>query len=213
MKKFTSIRLTFLLFFMGMGLVFLLGSFSYPVFPLNPYGNGIKWTIMPNSFLTINGSSNVNRFGCETDGAFQAETLWGTPSQQGKTIHMEGAVTVAINQFDCNNKMLTNDLRKTLKAKEYPEMVIRFVSLERMPVSDGKEDFVSGKVTIELAGQQKPFELMYSFIKTTSGYKLQGGRTFSFTDFDLSPPKKIGGLIKVKDHFEVTFTLLLLEAN
>jgi hypothetical protein len=35
--------------------------------------------------------------------------------------------------FDRRSKMITDDLRKTLKAEEYPTLAIRFLSLERTP--------------------------------------------------------------------------------
>lgn len=169
----------------------------------------LRWTVLPSSFITISGSSNVNTFGCDANGIFRAEPLQGMIAKDGKTVAMQGAITIALNQFDCHNRILNNDLRKTLKADEYPHMTIRFVSLERMPLCNGGEDFISGKVVIELAGQRKAFNLRYSFSKTNSGYKLQGSRAFSFADFNLSPPRKVGGIIKVKDDFDVAFTLLL----
>ncbi len=214
-KKLISINqpFPFLHFVLGVAMICLLSSFIPSNDQYHANGNEVKWAILPNSFITINGSSNVNTFGCEANGTFKAETLRGAVAKDGKTIEMKGSVTIAINQFDCNNRLLTNDLRKTLKADEHPQMVIRFLALERMPFCDGGEDFVSGKVIIELAGQRKPFELRYSFIKTASGYKLQGSRAFSFADFDLTPPKKIGGLVKVKDDFDVAFTLLLNNIN
>ncbi len=173
----------------------------------------VSWAVLPNSFITINGSSNVNTFGCEAIGLFQAETIQGTVEGNGKNVKMKGSISLDINQFDCKNRMLTSDLRKTLKAEEYPKMSIHFVSLERLPLCNGGEDFISGMVVIELAGKRKPFQLRYSFAKTPQGYKLEGSRAFSFADFDLSPPKKVGGLVKVKDDFDVAFTLQLSDAN
>lgn len=179
------------------------------VTPHERHSSDIHWTVLPNSLVTINGSSNINTFGCEASGFFKADALQGNLAKDGKSVDMKGAITIDISQFDCQNRMLNNDLRKTLKADEYPKMTIRFVFLERMPLCDGGEDFITGKVIIELAGQRKPFYLRYAFSKTNSGYKLQGSRAFSFADFNLSPPKKVGGLVKVKDDFDVAFTLLL----
>lgn len=201
------------LFLAGLVTVCMLGSFNYAIPQHHANSGEVNWAVLPNSYITINGSSNVNTFGCEATGLFQAETLHGTTAQDGKSIKMTGSITLGINQFDCNNRMLTNDLRKTLKADEHPQMNIHFLSLERMPLCNGGEDFLSGMVIIELAGKRKPFNLRYSFTKTNSGYRLQGSRGFSFADFDLSPPKKIGGLVKVNDDFDVAFTLLLDNIN
>lgn len=200
--------------FILMGMFMLLPSFvpaagEYVIIPNKP----VSWMVLPNSFITISGSSNINTFGCGASGSFKSETLHGSTARDGKTVDMKGAISIAINEFDCKSRMLNKDLRKTLKAKEFPEMVIRFVSLEHMPSAEAGEDVVNGRVIIELAGQRKLFNLSYTFTKTPSGFKLQGGRSFSFADFNLSPPKKIAGLVKVKDDFDVAFTLLLHNVN
>ncbi len=195
------------------GALCIFGSFTYTGSSLHGSRSEFRWTVLPNSSITISGSSNINRFGCEAGGVYRAEPLLGSLAKDGKTVDMQGAISIAVDQFDCRHRMLNNDLRKTLKADEYPHMTIRFVSLERMPLYESGQDFISGKVLIELAGQRKTFVLRYSFSKTPSGCKLEGSRAFSFADFNLSPPSKVGGMIKVKDDFDVAFTLQLNTCN
>lgn len=193
-----------------LGILCLLSSFAFQ--PQHKNNNTLKsnfkWGIQRNSSITIKGSSNVNTFGCSSSGNFKSETLHGT-IKPNQSIEMKGSVTIDIHSIDCNNRILTNDLRKTLKAEEYPNMKIHFKSLERIPIASDGEDFVGGNVIIELAGTKKSFYLRYSFVQTKEGITLSGSRAFSFADFDLSPPQKAGGLIKVKDDFDVAFTLVI----
>ena len=105
--------------------------------------------------------------------------------------------------------MLTSDLRKTLKASEYPNLVIRFVALERLPVFENNHDVVNGFVDVSLAGVTKRFIIPYKLEKTGSVVYLNGARTFSFSDFKLVPPQKLGGIVKVKNDFDVDFQLVL----
>jgi hypothetical protein len=106
--------------------------------------------------------------------------------------------------------MITNDLRKTLKSDEYPRMTIRFISLQSMPQEQRKIEWIKGLVEVELAGVVRRFELNYSFSRISAGYIiLNGSRDFSFADFKLTPPEKLGGLIKIKDAFGVNFQLIL----
>ena len=63
---------------------------------------------------------------------------------------------------------------------------------------------------IQLAGVCKRFEIDYSFENSgSSSIKLKGSGSFCFSDFNPTPPKKIAGLIKVKDDFDVNFQLVL----
>lgn len=204
----TSPYLSLLSMFFWLGMFCLLVSFKAD----SVYKNGssmLHWRVLPSSFISIKGSSNVNTFGCMASGALSTQPLKGMIPKNGKGVNMEGFIRIDINQFDCGNRMLTSDLRKTLNADQHPQMTIHFVWLDRMPVCDGGDDLITGRVLIELAGQRKSFYLKYAFSKTTTGYKLEGSKAFTFADFDLSPPKKIGGLVKVKDDFDVAFTLIL----
>jgi hypothetical protein len=127
-----------------------------------------------------------------------------------KAVTLRGAIRMNILSFDCHNNMIRKDLRKTLKADEYPTMTIRFLTLKTMPLLSAKAEQVTGWVEVELAGVKKRFELNYSFRETSVGImRLNGGRKFNFSDFKLAPPEKFAGLIKIKDEFDVNFMLIL----
>lgn len=186
-----------------------LASFTNPEISTGAWFNDtFRWTIQSGSTLSIEGSSNVNTFGCSSSGNFQSGTIHGR-ILQNKSIALKGAVTININSFDCNNRMLTNDLRRTLKASEYPDMKIHFINLERVPLTHDNYDYVGGDVYIELAGEKKRFYLRYALTRTGDELTLSGSRAFSFSDFNLSPPQKVGGIIKVKDDFDVSFKLVI----
>lgn len=168
-----------------------------------------KWKVEKNSTLLVKGKSNVNSFTCTINEYTKNDTLICS-NDVSKSVRLKGEMRMDVLRFDCHSGMLTKGLRQTLKADEYPIMMIRFLSLERMPILLTKEESVKGWIEVELAGAVKRFELTYSFNKNSGGnIQLDGGRTFCFSDFQLSPPKKFGGLIKIKDEFVVRFQLLL----
>ncbi|MEP7109112.1 MAG: hypothetical protein ABI760_14055 [Ferruginibacter sp.] len=170
-----------------------------------------RWAVQETSSIRIQGSTNINTFGCDITGYYQPDTIYcSDENAASKLVTLNGALQIDILKFDCHNKMLTVDLRKTLKADEYPTLVIRFLSLERAPAIHNNKDYLRGWVEIELAGCSRRFEVCYTFIKAgTSFIQLNGNRSFSFADFKLTPPKKLAGLIKVNDKFNVDFNLLL----
>lgn len=173
----------------------------------------VKWAIQKTSTLRILGQSNVNSFGCDIKGFFQPDTIYCSDMPEGRAVPLRGAVKITVASFNCHNELITNDLRKTLKASQYPYLVIRFLSLERFPDLQNMRDCIKGCVEIELAGKCKQFQLNYSFVNSGSCMQLNGSKNFCFSDFDLSPPKKLAGLIKVKDDFNVQFQLLLTPCN
>ncbi|MDB5232410.1 MAG: hypothetical protein JWN76_3215 [Chitinophagaceae bacterium] len=168
----------------------------------------VKWSVEKNSSLSVKGKSNVNNFTCNIKEYGKRDTIIcvNDPAQPVKLI---GAIEMEILSFNCHSNLITKDLRKTLKADEYPTMIIHFLSLANMPVLKDKTESIDGWVEVELAGVVKRFMLHYSFVKSEAGILLDGGRTFCFSDFKLSPPKKLAGMVKIKDEFDVNFRLIL----
>ncbi|MDB5191015.1 MAG: hypothetical protein JWQ96_578 [Segetibacter sp.] len=171
--------------------------------------NLVKWVVEKNSTLRVEGESNVNKFTCNINEYAKRDTIF-VSGNQSKQVKLSGRLQMNVMDFNCHNSLITKDLRKTLKSKEYPKMNIHFLSLECMPGFQSKCEYIKGWVEVELAGVRKRFEMNYTFSKDgTSLIKLNGGRNFCFSDFKLSPPQKLAGLIKIKDEFDVNFQLVL----
>ncbi|MEO8765974.1 MAG: hypothetical protein ABI416_16860 [Ginsengibacter sp.] len=171
--------------------------------------NVVKWVIEKKSTLRVDGRSNVNSFTCNINEYAGNDTII-CAYDLSKSIKLSGKMQMDIVSFNCHSNMITKDLRKSLKASEYPKMVIHFLTLQWMPALHDTTEVIKGWVEVELAGVTKRFELSYSFTRGDSGnILLNGGRSFNFSDFKLSPPHKLAGLVKVRDDFDVNFELIL----
>lgn len=179
-----------------------------------PPKNPIKWAIEKTSTLKVAGKSNVNEFTCNIVGYYQPDTISYSHDDDGRAVRLNGCLEIDVFRFDCHNKLITNDLRKTLKAEAHPTLIIRFVSLERTPSFQNITQKMKGWVEVELAGVRKTFQINYEFArKSNDTYLLNGSRVFCFSDFKLIPPRKLAGAIKIKDEFSVDFSLRLLPLN
>ena len=168
-----------------------------------------RWAVQQNSNLNVQGSSNVNRFSCTIKSIGVCDTIQ-VSGNSGGAVTLKGCIKMDVLNFDCANNLVQKDLRKTLKADEYPKMSIRFLSLKKMPTLARPIENITGWVEVELAGTKKVMEIYYSFQSNTAGQiLLNGGRKFCFSDFNLAPPRKLAGLVKIKDEFDVNFQLIL----
>jgi len=172
-------------------LLFVLPAFNSP-------DNAATWVVMPGSSLTVNGSTNINTFQCEITNYLQPDTMTCIrQSQKGQVLPMNGKLNLDILAFDCHNKMMTNDLRKTLRAKEHPHLTIRFISINSFPDLRNPSK-ITGVVDIGLAGVTKRFEINYLFTaENAQMLHLKGDRVINFSDFNLVPPSKLGGCTKI----------------
>ena len=203
-------------FFLSISMLSLCAAFqARPVIkaPTAPAREKIRWIVQKNSSLSIAGHTNVNRFSCGVAEYGEADTI--TCLNEGfrgenRGIPLRGALRIDIAGFDCSNKFMTSEFKKTLKYKDYPRLIITFVSLDKMPVFDNRAETVKGCVNVELAGVSRRFDINYTSSRLDAAtLELIGNREFGFSDFGLQPPQKMGGLIRVNDVLNVQFILCL----
>lgn len=167
-----------------------------------------RWVIMKGGSLRVDGSTNVNKFKCDISSNAKSDTVNIYKSSGKNPVQLSGSLVLDVQNFDCHNPVMTSDLRKTLKAKTHPKLVIRFLNLSRYPDLDGQQENIRGAVTIELAGVTKRFDVDYRFLSSNQNViNLIARRQVNFTDFDIVPPRKIGGMIQTDNELDVTFNL------
>ena len=164
------------------------------------------WVINENSSLSVNGSTNINNFACDIPSYGHTDTLNINKATGGSIL--SGIIMLNVQSFDCHNKMMTADLRKTLKEKEYPQLTIRFLSLDQFSELSSRPQFVNGLVNIKLAGVTKRFDINYQVsADAEKTIHLVSSKNINFSDFNLIPPRKLGGMIKTNDQLTVLFHL------
>jgi hypothetical protein len=170
-----------------------------------------KWVIEKTSSLSIEGKSNVNNFKCDIIEYLKGDTIliYRNNSTEQKPIITKGGLTLNINRFDCHQNYVTADLKKTLKANENAYMKINILSLGYIK-SNLHNQTIKGNVEVQLAGVTRKIEIDYAVIRNQPGFlHLIGNKQLLFSDFNLTPPKKLAGLIKVEQEINVRFQLML----
>lgn len=166
-----------------------------------------KWVITNGCWLKVNGSTNVNKFSCVIENYSRPDTITAT-SIVNQAVKLTGNIQLEVKNFDCHNSIMTADLRKTLKYKEHPRLMIFFVNMNQYP-ERGRWG-LKGSVLIVLAGVSKHFDVDYKLVSAEKGLMtLEGSRKVHFSDFNLTPPRKLGGMIRTNNELDVVFTLRL----
>ena len=166
-----------------------------------------KWVITNGCSLKVDGSTNINEFSCAITNYGKPDTIvaaW----KASQAVQLAGQIKLDVQRFDCHNPVMTADLRKTLKAKEHPNLIIRFVSLGQYPDADNQQKVTKGTVIIELAGVSRRFEVDYKMVSADGSIiNLVGSRQVNFSDFNITPPRKVGGMIRTNNELSVVFNL------
>lgn len=165
-----------------------------------------KWVVRESSSLVINGNTNVNRFSCAINQYPKTDTIMVT-EDQNNNILLSGELNIEVRNFDCQNLLMTKQLRKTLKEDQFPVFKVRFLSLRETPLLKQKKDLIKGFVALTITGVTKRFEICYQLSRDKNNMVLVGNQLINFSDFKLEPPKRMGKLISAKDQLSVAFLL------
>ena len=143
------------------------------------------------NFVQINGSTNVNKFQC-VNNKFKAET--GVYAFTERNLPN---IILKVNEFDCGNKMMTKDFQKILNSEKYPNMTIKFINFTKV-----QKNYIA-VVEVKMMNQSKRYSVEFEI----ENNKLIGRKNVKFSDFNITPPKKMGGMIVVKDDLNLVFSL------
>lgn len=166
-----------------------------------------RWVVESSSSLYIEGRSNISPFRCDVTRYLKADTLELFKDEKGRQlIFSDSYLTIDINGFDCHQRFITNDFRKTLKAGQNRYLKVHMINMGLFD-TDSRQ-LVKGNVEIELAGVMKKATI--DFVSIPGGserIQMHGCKTFLFSDFNLVPPRKLAGFVRIEEEIKVNFHL------
>ncbi|MFZ0489551.1 MAG: YceI family protein [Salegentibacter sp.] len=158
--------------------------------------------ILPNSQLTISGDTNINEFECQFNTEHLKEHKNLKYSVHNNSISFQNAVLVLNNEdFDCGNKGINRDFKDLIQADEYPEITLELNKIELEGKNKARAD-----VTISIAGLENQYNIPVEIIDNPVPH-FRGTLKINIKDFELHAPKKVFGLIVVKEDVDVNFNL------
>ncbi|TXF77652.1 YceI family protein [Chryseobacterium sp.] len=144
--------------------------------------------------VEINGRTNINTFKCTN----QSFTNSGSQYSLGGT-HLPNVI-LKVEDFDCRNRMMTSDFKKTLNSDRFPNLSIKFIQFNKALYN--KYDAV---VEVKMMAVTKKYSVEF----TSQNSSLVGYKRLKFSDFNITAPKRMGGAVYVKDDLDLVFTLAM----
>lgn len=150
--------------------------------------------------ITINGDTSLGGFSCDYEITGVNDTLHisNLPSDPY-------TFSIPVEAFKCGNFLLNRDFRSTLKYEEYPKISVQVTSLEQKV-----KGTLTGCMKLSLVGKSKTLDDI-DFCQNIVDNKLvlSADILFYASEFKLSPPKKLGGLITTSDAMNITISLVM----
>jgi hypothetical protein len=156
------------------------------------------------SYLVIRCETNLNSFSFTYNGPAA-----GVANAAGVNIPRDGSeILIPVKQFHASNPHMYNDFLAHLQEHIYPYITIRINDLGTVKTAEQTIPAVQ-KVLITLAGVTRQYAIECEKIACGDKYIIKGIETLRLTDFDISPPEKLNGLIKVRNEITVSFGIML----
>jgi len=105
-----------------------------------------------------------------------------------------------------------DDFLKLIKAREFPVLRI-IISKKQLERSFKTERNSCPDIEIMLAGVTRIYKIDCDFYDCGNNLFIQGLKMINLSDFNIQPPVKLNGLVKVKDEIEVNFGLIITFAG
>lgn len=158
--------------------------------------------VLPSSELTIDGDTNISKFQCEFDTSYlEEENSFKYVSTPSEIIFKGAILTLETKGFDCGSRGINKDFHSLIKSDKYPQI---FLQLAKVKLTAANK--AMARVYITIAGIEKfydiPVEIQNGNIST-----FKGTLELNINDFKLEPPKKLFGMIVVKDNIQINFDL------
>ena len=173
----------------------------------------VRYELLEGSRLWIEGRSNVNRFSCgATLYDLEAEVQPGDTNEPVTREDVTVTVAIAMHGFECGNHRMERDLAQALSADRFPEIRFAFIAARHLPVekdSDGARRLqVWGDLTV--AGVRRGVDFVVIGSHEAQGkVRARGSITIRMTDYGIDPPRRLLGLVRVRDRLTVQFDLVL----
>lgn len=156
------------------------------------------------SELSIKGDTNISRFECVFSTFFLEDGRKVAFKKKADVIYFNNAILSLKNQgFDCGNRAINKDFHILLNSKEYPRITMELLDIKMDNPTVGK-----AHVKISIAGKSKEYRFPVKINSRTMDF-FSGKLKLNIRDFDLQAPKKMLGLIVIKEEIEIDFNLVV----
>lgn len=194
--------------------------FSALLFYNGPQANMIplvKIYINGGSYLKIHGKTNLNRFHCQYIKSFSDTLSVRIIKEESNKLTLENAgISLNVLQFDCGNDPINRDFQRLLRAEDFPTLKIEALGIEsneevhqRQKSMQNMGILSSAHIRITIAGKQNDYYLAVNEPEGEGKRTYSGSLQIDIRDFELTPPRKLLGLMQVNEKVNIDVYLKL----
>lgn len=152
--------------------------------------------------LIIEGNSNVSSFKLTYD-----DNLISPVYQTNETIADEVVISLPANNIKGKNRLMTEDFHEMINSDSFPYIKIEITNKDLSLPSETDKN-INLRIGLYISGSKNYYYTPVTITTDKNTTSVKGTINFRLTDFNITPPEKFLGLIKVKNEVIVSFDLL-----
>ena len=178
-------------------------------------GAAVRLAVRPDSRLWIEGTSNLRDWSCEAialDASVEIDNGAAThgPALRGGSELRAVQVRVPVNALKCGRSQMDRIMYKALKADDAPASHDITGHFAVVPNGDDGDYSLSTEGTLRVAGQERAVRIDVDVEMRPDGtLRAQGELPIHMTDYGITPPTAMFGVIRTGDRIVVKFDLLV----
>lgn len=189
-----------------------IGAFAQPTVrtvaqPIPDQDRSLQFHLLDDSRLWIEGTTTVNAFSCDA-------TTMSLSDAKASASEVRAKLDVPVDDLECGRAKMNHDLQEAMKSDQFPGIQFRLESTEVLGEPSWQDGgfpvAATGQLTV--AGVQKRIQTEATAYSLDDGtYRVQGSLPIRMTDYNVTPPRVLRGLIRVRDDITVRFDLRVAE--
>ena len=109
--------------------------------------------------------------------------------------------------------VMNNKMHQALKIKEFPTITFKMKALKNVEIQANYQDILL-EGSLVIGGKEAPLTIAAnSIIKTNGTIAVCGSKVLKMSDFEITPPTALMGVVKTDDEIVIEFHLVLNPKN
>jgi hypothetical protein len=183
-----------------------------------PSASGDSVVVYPESELFLDGDSTVKKFTSKTTGITlqikkeaspKAASQGGSLEDRFKAIIPELVMEIPVRSLKSDSGTLDEHLKSALKAETFPTIKGSIRSYKVTQENHGGPLYVTASVDLTIAGTMKTVPVDAVLSEDGEKIRVKGEKRLLMTDFGVTPPTLMLGVLKTDNEIKIRFDLLL----
>ncbi|MBX2970466.1 MAG: YceI family protein [Cyclobacteriaceae bacterium] len=162
--------------------------------------------IHPSSDVAVYGSTNVNNFKFQYTESITLDKPVRVKRIEGTLRLTGGIIDLKVRAFDSGNGIMNKDFRKMLEEEDNPFIQVELAALipQWLPNAAWREGKAEINVTINQVTKKY---VVRCKVENPESLLIYGKQKISLSDYGLTPPVRMMGMVKVSEWVDLDFSL------